>query len=220
MALEEIGLDIDSSEWWWQSAEAAREASEKAKESSKKAQAQWKKAQKDEKKAKQWDMRLAGFLVKIIIDPKYDSILNELFSVMDKWYPSQFILWVVSLIHSSLSNTIREISGKEKVVFEYQNSNTYDFDAQDIDPKIQKRIHDWIEDIIDASTIEYSSLLTQRLIKLIQTQNDVQVFTAKILQFFLENINITINQSKSLWVANFILKEALKHIEKLELEEI
>jgi hypothetical protein len=43
-----------------------------------------KRTQKDEKKAKKYDMLLAGFLVKIIIDKKYDFILNPLFSTLDK----------------------------------------------------------------------------------------------------------------------------------------
>jgi hypothetical protein len=43
-----------------------------------------KRTQKDEKKAKKYDMLLAGFLVKIIIDKQYDFILSPLFSCLDK----------------------------------------------------------------------------------------------------------------------------------------
>jgi hypothetical protein len=50
----------------------AAEISEKLKDAIKRGTAGIKRTQKDEKKAKKYDMLLAGFLVKIIIDKKYD----------------------------------------------------------------------------------------------------------------------------------------------------
>jgi len=69
MSLEEF-TPSESPESWANSAEV----SEKLKEAIKRWTAGMKRTQKDEKKAKKYDMLLAGFLVKIIIDKKYDLL--------------------------------------------------------------------------------------------------------------------------------------------------
>ncbi len=69
MSLDEFTPDIESSEGGWNSAEASKEVSEKFKEAV--------------KKAKKYDFLLANFLVKIIVDKKYDPILERLFKTMD-----------------------------------------------------------------------------------------------------------------------------------------
>ena len=56
MWLEDFTPEIESSEWWWNSAESIKEVSEKFKEASKKSQAKVQKTQKDEKKAKKYDL--------------------------------------------------------------------------------------------------------------------------------------------------------------------
>ena len=57
----------------------SEQISEVYKEEQKRAQAKISKTQKDEKKAKKQDLLLAKFLVKILIDKRYDSIFPSMF---------------------------------------------------------------------------------------------------------------------------------------------
>jgi len=222
MGLEEYIPDIDSSESWWNTAEASKESSEKYKESSKKAQAQIQKTKKDEKKAKKYDFLLAGFLVKIIVDKKYDTILETLFPAIHEWYPSNFVLWILSLINTDISNKIRETSNKELINFEYNKNNKQEeFNDSKINPEIRTRINYWVEDITDSVTLEYSNIQTIKLKKLlIEDEIILLSYTSKVFSFFLNEINISISESKSKNISNFILSEVKKSIDNLKIENI
>lgn len=222
MWLEDYSPDIDSSEWVWNSAEVAKDASEKYKETTKKTWAKIAKTRKDEKKAKKYDFLLAGFLVKIIVDKKYDSILDTLFPSIHAWYPSNFILWILSLINIEISNKIRDTSNKESINFNYNIKNEIEeFDDSNIDKIIQNRINYWVEDITDSVTIEYSNIQTQKLKKLlIKDKTLLLSYTSKVFTFFLKEINIHITENKSLSISEFILWEVKKSIDKLEIENI
>ena len=222
MWIEDYSPDIDSSETGWNSAEAAKDASEKYQESAKKAWAKVAKTQKDEKKAKKYDFLLAGFLVKIIVDKKYDTILDTLFPAIHAWYPSNFILWILSIRNTEISNKIREVSNKELIQFNYTTKKiTEEFDDSNIDKLIQNRVNYWVEDITDSVTLEYSSIQTQKLKELL-IKNDTLLltYTSKVFTFFLKEINISITESKSLSISEFILWEVKKSIDKLEIENI
>lgn len=222
MWLEDFSPDIESSEWTWQSAEATKESSEKYKESQKKAWAKVAKVGKDEKKAKKYDFLLAWFLVKILVDKRYDTILDPLFSCIHLWYSSNFILGILSLINIEISNKIRETSNKELLNFDYERKNEIvEFDDKHIDPKIKNRINLWIEDIIDSVTIEYSSVQTEKIKELLaSSDNTLLEYTSKIFNFFMSELNIDINLEKSNNISEFILWEISKYINKLEIEEI
>jgi hypothetical protein len=90
---------------------------------------------------------LAGFLVKIIIDKKYDELLDQLFKIMDAGYPSHLLLGILSLIHIELSNKIRELSNKTPVTFNYQSVQTVEFDDNHLAPEIKNRVNAWVEDM-------------------------------------------------------------------------
>ncbi len=221
MSLEDYIPDEGPWESGWASAEKAREAAEKFKEQVRKASAWIKRTQKDEKKAKKQDMLLANFLVKLIIDKRFDKILELLFKLIDKWYPSNFLLWILSLIYLPISDKIREISQKSKINFDYKSSQKILFDEKNIDFSVQKRINSWVEDIILACSSDYSSLLTNRLIELLEKkQDDIIEFTANIFAFFLKDINIEIKKQEAINIVSFILNEVLKNIKNLEIEEI
>ena len=167
MSLDEYSYDIDNSESPWSSPEQVKEVSEKFKESIKKASAWIARTQKDEKKAKKYDFLLANFLVKIIIDKKYDSVLENIFKVMDFWYSSNFILWILSLINLEVSNKIREFSWKEQISFDFRLEEIWEFDDNNMRKPIKDRINLWIEDMIDATTIDFSSIQNKRNIELL-----------------------------------------------------
>ena len=195
MSLDEYSYDIDNSDSPWSSPEQVKEISEKFKESIKKASAWIAKTQKDEKKAKKYDFLLANFLVKIIIDKKYDSVLENIFKVMDFWYSSNFILWILSLINLEVSNKIRE--------------------------PIKDRINLWIEDMIDATTIDFSSIQNKRNIELLDKDwKVIIIFTAQIISFFLNEANISIKKDKAISISKFIISEVKSAMKSLKIEEI
>jgi len=218
--MEEFTPDIDSSEWWWNSSEATKEVSEKFKEGVKKWSAGIKRTSKDEWKAKKHDLLLANFLVKIIINKKYDTILDSLFKALDSEYPSNFLLGILSLINLEISNKIRELSEKEKVFFTYKSEERLNFDDNNLDKNIKNRINFWVEDITDIVTIEYSSLLTQKLIENFKKNDTLLELISKVFKFFLDEININISNEKCLWISEFILGEIEKQIKTLNIEQI
>jgi len=222
MWIEDYSPDIDSANWPWNSAEATKEVSEKYKESSKKAWAKVAKVSKDEKKAKKYDFLLAWFIVKIIVDKKYNFILESLFKAIHEWYPSNFVLWILSLINIEISNKIRETSNKQYILFDYEkNEEQEEFDDHNINLKIKNRINFWIDDIMDSLIIEYSSIQTEKL-KLLLLNDDVILldYTSNIFTFFLNEINISISKKKSENISDFIISEVKKSIDKLEIENI
>lgn len=222
MALDDFSYDIDSSEWLWSSSEKATEAvSEKFKEAVKKASAWIARTQKDEKKAKKYDFLLANFLVKIIIDKKYDSILENIFKTMDFGYSSNFILWILSLINLEVSDKIREISWKQKVEFDFKLEEIWEFDDNNIRPAIKNRINLWIEDIIDVTTLEYSNIQNKRNMELLEKDSKVIViFTAQIISFFLKESNILIKKEKAISISDLIISEVRKTIKNIKIDEI
>lgn len=221
MSLDEYSYDIDNSDSPWSSPEQVKEISEKFKESIKKASAWIAKTQKDEKKAKKYDFLLANFLVKIIIDKKYDSVLENIFKVMDFWYSSNFILWILSLINLEVSNKIREISWKEQISFDFRLEEIWEFDDNNMRKPIKDRINLWIEDMIDATTIDFSSIQNKRNIELLDKDwKVIIIFTAQIISFFLNEANISIKKDKAISISKFIISEVKSAMKRLKIEEI
>lgn len=221
MGLDDFSPDIESSEWVWKSSEAVNEVSEKTKESSKKSAAWVKRTKQDEQKAKKYDFLLAWFLVKIIVDKKYDFILNELFKVMEDGYTSNFTLWILSLINTEISNKIRENNTKPLINFNYSRKEIIDFDSNNIDLEIKNRINYWIEDIIDSVIIDYSNIQTIKIIELLEKDESIIFsYISNILWFFLKWLNINISKKQALSIADFIVSEVLKSIKKLKIEEV
>ena len=221
MSLDEYSYDIDNSDSPWSSPEQVKEISEKFKESIKKASAWIAKTQKDEKKAKKYDFLLANFLVKIIIDKKYDSVLENIFKVMDFWYSSNFILWILSLINLEVSNKIREISWKEQISFDFRLEEIWEFDDNNMRKPIKDRINLWIEDMIDATTIDFSSIQNKRNIELLHKDwKVIIIFTAQIISFFLNEANISIKKDKAISISKFIISEVKSAMKSLKIEEI
>ncbi|MDD3793245.1 MAG: hypothetical protein PHI37_00330 [Candidatus Gracilibacteria bacterium] len=221
MGLDDFSPDIESSEGAGKSSEAISEVSEKVKESSKKSAAGVKRTKKDEQKAKKYDFLLAGFLVKIIVDKKYDFVLNQLFKVMEEGYTSNFTLGILSLINTEISNKIRENNTKPLINFNYSKKEEIDFDNNNIDLEVKYRINYWIEDIIDSVIIDYSNIQTLKIIELLEKDNNIIFsYIANILGFFLKSLNINISKKQALSIADFIVGEVLKSIKKLKIEEV
>jgi len=199
----------------------AAEISEKLKDAIKRGTAGIKRTQKDEKKAKKYDMLLAGFLVKIIIDKKYDWILESLFSSLDKGFSSNLVLWILSLSYEEISEKIRSSSGKDYAPYTFKYSENTEFNDSTLDPQVKQRINFWVEDISDIITLEYSNIQIQELQKnFILNKNIIISFTAKVFQLFLQSSNITATPVQLASISEFILWEIESEIKKLEIEEI
>jgi hypothetical protein len=222
MWIEEYVPSSESSEWDWNSKEAAPEVVEKSGERAKKSSAWIARTQKDEKKAKKYDLFLAWFLVKIIVDKKYDFILVKLLKAGNFWYTSNFILWILSLINIDISNKVRAHNNKKLINFSYKAEKIIAFNSGELPQKVQDRINYWIEDIIDCVTLEYSNIQTEKVITCLENDKNwiINDYISDILTFFLKNINIIISESEAQNVALFIISEVLKSIKKIKIEEV
>lgn len=222
MSLEEYTPDLESAEWSSESSNSSSEAlSEKIREQIKKASAWTKRTKKDEKKAKKYDLLLASFLVKIIIDKNYDSILNVVFKTLDYWYGTNFIIWVLSLINNDISKEIKKVSGRDFLEFDFEKKYFIEFDDNNIPKDIKNKINSWIEDIIDSLTIENSSIITKKNIELLEKdEENINKYIASIFIYFLNSIEVKIKNKAALSIADFIKSEVKRTIKKQVLEEI
>lgn len=216
MGLDDFTWPDESWEGWWQSSEV----SEVFKEQVKKASAWIKRTRKDEQKAKKYDLLLANFLVKLILEKKYDVLLEPLFHSMDQWYSSNFLLGIMSLVYVDISNTIRSEIWVDLVVFDYVYEEQIKFDDSNLDKEIKNRINNWVEDIISVVTIDYSHMWTENLLSLLKTDEEIIKFIARVFAFFLQESNIIIEYKEAAKITSFILQEIYKKIESLEIEEV
>lgn len=227
MWMEDFESSYEASDNSWNTVSSSLEVSEKFKEWVKRAWAKAKKIQKDEKKAKKYDIMLSSFLIKIILDKKYDDLLVLLLACLDKWYPSNFLLWVFSLVYIEISNDIRKWSNKKTFEFDYVSKEFVEFSDSVINEKIRNRINFWVEDMIDVVLLEWSEITTKKLIDLFDKEKKVlDDYFVWIFVFFFKSINITISEEKAFNYIDFISWELLKSYRnfyfsiKIENEEI
>lgn len=219
MWLEDFIPSESWNNWPW-----SAEVSEKFKESVKKSAAWIKRVQKDEKKAKKYDILLAHFLVEIIKNPKYDFLLKDLFASLDAWFPSNFLLWILSLIYEDISHHIRWVSAKNVFSFDYvPKEEKQIFSPNTIDTQIQKRINFWIEDIVDVLLLESSTLQIKNMLEVMQDEkisSHLSDFTSQTFQFFFQELNIELSLPQSHSYCEFILAEVFKKIKNIPFEEV
>ncbi|NDK08516.1 hypothetical protein EOM39_04710 [Candidatus Gracilibacteria bacterium] len=208
-------------------ASSGLEVSEKFKEGVKKAGAKAKKIQKDEKKAKKYDIMLSSFLIKIILDKRYDDLLALIMACLDKGYPSNFLLGVFSLVYIDISKKIRESSNKKIFDFKYSSKEPIEFNDTVINEKIRDRINLWVEDMIDVVLIEGSEITTKKLVDLLDNEKKViDEYFVGVFVFFFKSMNITIFENKAFNYTDFISGELKKSYRnyyfsiKIEEEEI
>ena len=140
---------------------------------------------------------------------------------MDFWYSSNFVLWILSLINTEVSDRIREISGKQKLEFDFKLDEEVEFDDNNLNSKIKDRINLWIEDIIDSTTIEYSNIQNKRNIELLDKDEKVIViFMAQIISFFLKESNISIKKAKAISISDFIKSDVRKALKNIKIDEV
>jgi len=216
MGLNDFSSDIDwQDEAWISMWNVSEQISEIYKEEVKRWAAKAKKTRKDEKKAKQQDMLLAKFLVKILIDKRYDSLFPDLFKSFDAGVPSNLILWILSLVYIEISNELRVTIEKPLIQFNYHSEETISFNWNNLPQAVKDRINLWVEDILGVITLNSSKVYTKRIIASIQNSPELKVFTMSVFKYFLSEINIYMSD-KILWdYSAFILnKVVLPKIQK------
>lgn len=210
MWLNDFSSDIDwQDEAWISMWNVSEQISEVYKEQVKKWDAQAKKTRKDEKKAKKQDLLLAKFLVKILIDKKYDELFPNLFKCFDVSISSNLILWILSLVYIDISNEIRNKNNKKLIDFNFKSEEEIIFSSNNLDQEIKDRINYWVEDILDLIIIEASKVYTKRIIKSIKTSPELKSFTTNVLIYFLSSINIKITEKTAWEYSNFIMNDII-----------
>jgi hypothetical protein len=126
----------------------------------------------------------------------------------------------VSLVSIDISNKIREISLKPQVEFSYKSPNKVEFDVSSLHTQIQDRINIWLEDMVDIVSIDYSNLLTSRLINLLKEDDEILDFVSNVFSFFLNEVNLVITEEESKDFTSYILSEVYKNLDNLKIEEI
>ncbi len=210
MSLEEFSSPESA-----ESGSNSTEVSEKYKEAAKKAAAWISRTQKDEGKAKKYDFLLAKFLVDMILQKKYDDLLQDLFLCLDAWYGANFLLGILSLAYSPISDEIRKFAGKDVYIMEYiPNGERLSFDTHDIPEEIRKRVNIWIEDMESVVSLEVSSIIMKRTLGLILYDEKIRNFTSRVFAFFFSECNIEISAAKSQNYSEYILWELEKTLKR------
>ena len=120
-----------------------------------------------------------------------------------------------------VSNKIREISWKEQIIFDFRLEEIWEFDDNNMRKPIKDRINLWIEDMIDATTIDFSSIQNKRNIELLDKDwKVIIIFTAQIISFFSNEANISIKKDKAISISKFIISEVKSAMKSLKIEEI
>lgn len=152
---------------------------------------------------------LAYFLKEILQDKQFDVLLTPLFKTFHEGYSSHFILGLLSLVYLPISHKIREMCEKQQIVFHYiAPFEEVVFHDETLDDAIKTRINQWIEDVVDIASLEYSSLQIQKIKQLFHQKESYEIllsFTSLLFQFFFTQNRINITSSKSKNYTNFIL---------------
>lgn len=205
-------------------------------------------SRKDEKKAKRDDLLLARVLVYFLKDRQYSTVIDSIIPVIDTGYASNLVIGVISLVFTPAARMIREhfspaktqemtvISGSE--TFTIKNQENYfseaafdlslrqeeevEFDDQSLPLEIRQRINTWVEDMGIILSKDPSTVLTQRILDLIDS-GEISVLVDAMthtLQFFMEKINIKISVGKAKSYSVFILSQLKLKMLGLQLEEV
>jgi hypothetical protein len=205
---------------------ASEKASEKAREeAASKALANIAKSRKDETKGRKAGSLLFGLLAKILRDPRFDPILDPVFSLLKLDIPSAPIIGLLSLVSAEAADAIRkEYDPKAGPVSEPPaEAEMADFNPANIRPDLRNRINEWIEDVFRISTIDPSSVLTEKFLLLVSGGKERKAFLetgTAILTFFFVSKNLRIPQSEAEALSGYLLSELQKRLSGLNLERI
>ena len=210
MWLNDFSSDIDwQSEAWFSMWNVSEQVSEAYKEQVKKSGKQVKKTKKDEKKSKRHDMLLAKFLVKILLEKKYDKLLPLLFKAFDAGVPSNLILGIMSLVYIEISHSIHENIWKPHIDFNFSIEDTLKFSGENLPSDVKNRINSWVEDIQSVILFNPSELDVKKVWDSLRNSEDLYTFSVEVFIYFLSEINIYITQDTAKEYIIFIFKKII-----------
>lgn len=123
--------------------------------------------QKDEAKGRKASSLLFALLSEILKDPKFDPILEPVFSLLHANVPSAQVLAIVSLVSIDAANAIRKEFDPEAPLLKNEPVSSKDpetFDSAHLRPDLKARVNEWIEDVFRVSTNAPSSVLTAKFL--------------------------------------------------------
>jgi hypothetical protein len=154
-------------------------------------------------------MLLAKFLVKILIDKRYDSLFPDLFKSFDAGVPSNLILGILSLVYIEISNELRVSTEKKLIQFNYHSEETISFTGNNLPQAVKDRINYWVEDILLVITLNPSKIYTKRIIASIKNSEELKVFTTSVFKYFLSEINIYMPDKTLSEYSTFIMNNVI-----------
>lgn len=211
--------DVASEDWNSVNSANSIEVSEKEKKKAAEAKAWQQRVRKDEKKAHDMNDLLAGFLLKILRDKKYDFVVEHIVDALSYGVPSNFILWVISIIFPEISDKVREFKWKELVNFEYYSDERISFSDSALPEEVKQRINSYIEDVVDITTHNPSSVITEILLDSLNS-DVVKNYFSEIFSVFFNSINVSISKWEISSFVNYVLSEIKANLNDLNVEKI
>lgn len=196
------------------------------------------KTRKDEKKAKKDNDFLYKLIIDIIRDEKYDVIIPLIIELLKISVPSNLIIGVISLIFNEAVYIIRTYykSWTDLIEIDYKKAKAFslaltyiktdevvEFDDNNINLELKKRINEWIEDIINVISFDPSSIMTEKFLHLLDDKKNKEPilnYIAGVFIFFLHDLNIYISKEKAMLYSGFILKEVVDKLNSITFEII
>ena len=205
-----------------QSAESARESSEKQREKSSKALAGIQKSRRDESKARKHSDALAGILVELLRDPKYDRVVDGVLALLKHDVPSVAVIAFSAIsFEPGLRVLIDHLSMAVKIPMPAKRETPEAFDEKTLRDDERAYINLWVEVLFSALTSDVSVLLTKKLMGQLDSsvRQDIVGAMARFFEIYLSDIGIAIAPKHAEAYAGFILEQVGKRLGQTKLEE-
>ncbi len=219
MPLDE--LTLDGNESGGASAEAPSEKSEKQRESSKKAQSQLQKTKKDEQKAKGDNDALFQILIHFIKNPYYEDLVPLVTELLEKWFPSRYILSLVALVYPDAALFLFGTLGNHEKAMKITTLHRYEHPTEFHENDIHASLRDWISLWINAvekylTFTDTSVIISQKLLHLLTSNSSETAILASewFFRFFFTSRNVLLPRKQAYQYAWFITDLILKAVEK------
>ncbi len=202
--------------------EGPKESSEKQRERSSKALAGIQKSRKDESRARKHSDVLAGILIELLKDAKYDHVVDGLLFLLKNDVPSIAVLAFSAIsFDKGLRALADHLSLAVKIPVPQKRDIPVHFDEKLLSDDERSYINLWVEILFSSLTSNISVLLTKKLITQLDSplRNEIIVAMARFFEIFLSEAGFIIETKKSEAYTRFILDEVEKRLRRTKLEE-
>jgi hypothetical protein len=159
--------------------------------------------------------------LRFIQNPLYEELIPSTILLLEKAYPSRFILVIIALVFGEAAYFIFGKLGKETPIDIYTNIHHYPLPHKFHDEDIHSSIRYWITLWMSRaqeflSQEESSAILTQKTSTLLHSTNSRSIAQESMkvfFVFFLASKNIVIDSKKADLYAEFIISEYEKTLD-------